>query len=274
MTSVQLNNTLDVISDSCEAAERAVRLQIEQKHQGADEEFITRLLHGELKFGLKSATEAGDVSRAFQTDLTTTLGSVADFHTLQRLSADAYADSRFHKRSVESTTGGDFGLLVVRPSIEFTGHSIAITMAKQGLLCQAKLRHDETWGTLTAKQQKVLKHRTDFVSLVLYSYADEHLTHLNAIEWQPCNGSTIRKMGNWLKKGSFPSKLSSRDVIRSLRSGQLGTGNQILINEVIAASNIPVIVITIDWPDDHRPDQEIQVVRSHQQVQQIALIRH
>jgi hypothetical protein len=272
---VQLINTLNVISSSFEEAEQAVRAQVEQKHQAADEEFITRLLHGELRFALKNATEQGHVSRAFQNDLTAALGAVADYDILERLSADVFADSRFHKRSVETLTGGDFGLLIVRPSIQFTGHSLAITMAKQGLLCQAKLRHDETWGEFTSNQREKLKDRTEFLSLVLYSYADNELIHLNAIQWQPAKGATVRKMVNWLKKNAFPAKVSSCEVIRLLGTGKIGTDDKALIDELVAASTVPLIVITIDWPDDRRPDEEIQLAHTHQQqVQHVVLVRH
>jgi hypothetical protein len=277
MNTLPLENTLEVIAASCEAAEQAVRQQIERKYDSADEEFITRLFHGELRFALKTATEKRAISDAFHADLTAALSGAFDSHTLQNLSADIFAESRFHKRSVEAKTGADFGLLIVRPFVQYTSHSLAITMAKQGLLCQAKLRHEDVWGTLTKTQKKVLKNRTQFLSLVLYSYADEKLTKLNPIEWQPCNGVTLRKLSNWLKYQSFPKKLSTADLVRALGSGELGTDDAALIRDIIDGSNVPVIVITIDWPDDRRPDPEIQasiLQAAQQQVQEIALIRH
>jgi hypothetical protein len=277
MNSLPLENTLEVIAASCEAAEKAVRQLIERKYDSADEEFITRLFHGELRFALKIATEQRAISDAFHADLTAALSSAFDSDTLQNLAADIFAESRFHKRSIEAETGADFGLLIVRPFVQYTGHSLAITMAKQGLLCQAKLRHEDGWDTLTKNQKKVLKNRTHFLSLVLYSYADKQLTKLNPIEWQPGNGVTLRKLSNWLKYESFPKKISTADLVRTLGNGELGTDDEALIRDVIDRSNVPVIVITIDWPDDRRPDSEIEVPilqHAQRQVQRIALIRH
>jgi hypothetical protein len=277
MNTLPLVNTLEVIAASCDAAEQAVRQQIERKYDSADEEFITRLFHGELRFALKAATEERAISNAFHADLTSALSGAFDLYTLQNLSADIFAESRFHKRSVEAKSGADFGLLIVRPFIQDTGHSLAITMAKQGLLCQAKLRHGNVWDSLTKNQKKVLKNRTQFLSLVLYSYADEELTKLNPIEWQPCDGVTLRKLSNWLKYESFPKKVSTPDLVRALGNGELGTDDAALVHDIIDQANVPVIVITIDWPDDRRPDPEIQasvLQHAQQQVQQIALIRH
>lgn len=277
MNTLPLEHTLEVIAASCEAAERAVRRQIKRKYDSADEEFITRLFHGELRFALRTATEKRAISDAFHADLTAALSGLFDLHTLQNLSADVFAESRFHRRSVETKTGGDFGLLIVRPFLQFTDHYLAITMAKQGLLCQAKLRHESVWDSLTDNQNEVLKNRTQFLSLVLYSYANEELTKLNPIEWQPCNGVTLRRLSKWLKDGSFPKKVSTAELVRALGNGELGTDDEAIVRDVIAQSNVLVIVITIDWPDDRRPDPEIQVsVLQHaqQQLQQIALIRH
>ena len=120
MNTLPLANTLEVIAASCDAAEQAVRQQIERKYDSADEEFITRLFHGELRFALKTATEEQAVSNAFHADLTSALSGAFDSYTLQNLSADIFAESRFHKRSVEAKSGADFGFADRSPV--HTGH--------------------------------------------------------------------------------------------------------------------------------------------------------
>ena len=216
---IPLTKTLTAVADSCEAAERALRAEIQNKHEAADEELITRLFHGELKYALRKASEDHLISRAFERDVATAIGGVVNVPQPHELSIDLFAESRFHKRSVESKTGGDFGLLIVRPSIRIMSDWLEITMAKQGLLCQAKLKHGKKWDSLTDTQKKLLKNRTSFLSLVLYSYSDNQLSRLNPIEWQSCNGSTVKKIGGWLKADEFPSRSSSSSVIHGLGSG-------------------------------------------------------
>src|SRR5438552_14281644 len=98
---IPLTKTLTAVADSCEAAERALRVEIQNKHEAADEELITRLFHGELRYALRKASKDHLISRAFERDVTMAIGGVVGVPEAHDLSVDLFAESRFHKRSVE-----------------------------------------------------------------------------------------------------------------------------------------------------------------------------
>ena len=60
-----------MISDIANAAEMSVRKHIRQYYHMSNEEIITHMLHGQMKFGLKKASKARAVETMFLKDLMT-----------------------------------------------------------------------------------------------------------------------------------------------------------------------------------------------------------
>jgi hypothetical protein len=183
---IDIWQTLQVVCDAVATAEITAKDYIKEYHHDADEEFITDLLHDHIKRELQKASDTKLIQDAFLNDLKSALPHRAafDFNFDRKLRWKAQgliADIILHNKREEGRTGGDFGIVIVRPRIHAMSDSLVIKKGREsGLLCQAKLMNrNDKWRRLGKNQKKTLPNHLDFVSLVLYSYFDKKRSELN-----------------------------------------------------------------------------------------------
>ena len=77
---------------------------------------------------------------------------------------------------------------------------------------------------------------------------------LSQFGWQLCRKYTVPEMKTWLRDGSFPEEIRSRDVIHGLSAGAVGTGSESVIEPRIDPQNsgAGAIEIHVFWPDGER----------------------
>jgi hypothetical protein len=245
------------------AAEEELRIQIERKFPDKDEAIVTELFQAELRTQFEIASAAGSVAEAFQKDLETAFDKVTA-GSLRQISAGAEAIVSFHPNETERVTGGDFGIVLVRPDIrqaQFEEAALSIKDDYQrGLLAQAKiLKRNSRWRTLTSTQKKTLRGKESYLALVLYRYKDNRSErrHLAPFEWQLAKNATVTQMGRWLARGRFPSLQESTHILGQLSLNQIGTDNKEIIAANIAPPLRPSLTIKIGWPDGRRPPNRV-----------------
>lgn len=104
--------------DSCWiGAEEALRKNVREKFPDRDEEMITDLFHAELEQEFAKVSRSGAVARAFLDDLESAFPRIAvdDLHL--KIARRLIATVSFHPPKVEEKTGGDLGVVLVRPNI-------------------------------------------------------------------------------------------------------------------------------------------------------------
>jgi hypothetical protein len=163
-----------------------------------------------------------------------------------------------HPRQEEKRTGGDIGIVLIRPNIGLQGISagtLTVDEYKRGLLCQAKMnrRTGRGWGPLTRNQQKMLADRTDYLSLLLYNYSDKERRALMPFQWQVCAGSALSDVESWLNSGAFPSLTTSENIIHQLGDCKIGTERNDLMDQLIAPAVRDSLIIKIGWPPGRSP---------------------
>lgn len=154
------------------SAEAAVRGECHD----TDEEFVTTLFRIKLGVQVAAASAAGAVESAFLEDLRHAYPSAPN-ESLSRIAYRLVATVSFPDHTVESRSGGDLGILFVRPDVRQVqyGSSQAIVDHDytRGLLCQAKMfRRGSKWGRLTDNQQRILPTKLDYFALLLYRFTD------------------------------------------------------------------------------------------------------
>ena len=98
-------------------AEKLVREGIEQRFHDADEDFITNLFHGEFRGVLEADAKNEAVERAFLEDLRLHIPESHLSSKLAQLARGISATVVLHPRQVEKMTGGDIGLVLIRPNV-------------------------------------------------------------------------------------------------------------------------------------------------------------
>jgi hypothetical protein len=277
MPGMKIKNVSNLIVQCWDSAELTVRQEMESKHPDKNEEFITELFQDELRIKLESASASGAVERAFLMDLEAAFPNVMS-SDLSRISNGLVALVNFHARSVEGKTGGDFGLVLVRPDVSharFGGSDLMIDEDYQrGLLCQAKiLGRDAKWGDLTRSQKRVLTDRMGYFGLVLYEYLDSDRRKISEFHWQLAAGNSIEDVTRWLKTGQFPDLRRSAQILGSLAQDRIGTDDKKIIAEFIAPPTRPSLEIRVTWRDGDGPGPTVHThVNSH--VEQHVIVRH
>jgi hypothetical protein len=163
-----------LITDSWITAEQALRENIRKKFPDQDESGVTILLCGDLREEFDRVSASGAVERAFLSDLRQTFTNIKE-ESLSRIARGLIATVSFHPPQVERHTGGDFGIVIVRPDVRkgrFVSSHLTIERDyKRGLLCQAKIfGRDSQWGKLTESQKRTLPEKLSYFTLLLYRY--------------------------------------------------------------------------------------------------------
>jgi hypothetical protein len=281
MKAMPIPNTAQLIADCWDRAEQALRKSVREKFPDRDEDKITDHFHGELESEFSKASESGKVSRAFQRDLAGAFPRI-DATTLQSqlVTARLVATVSFHSPRVEGKTGGDLGIVLLRPDIQQARHgSLELTVNQEyrrGLLCQAKIfRRTSQWGKLSPSEERALADKLDYTALLLYRYADQNgeRRELSPFMWQLMAGAAIPQVSQWLSLGEFPSLQSSRQILDALASDQIGTGDKHKIDKEITPPLRPSLIIKIGWKP-HGPGGTIRIRQSYRVANQQILQRY
>jgi hypothetical protein len=263
----------NLVAECWEKAEEALQGVIRQKHPDRDEEMITTLLNGELNDEFSRVSESGAVEIAFLSDLCLSLPDIPRADLSKKITRRLIATIHFHPKEIEKKTGGDFGLVIIRPNIRRANSRSRLLIDndyQRGLLCQAKvLRRSLTWGKLTANQQELLSEKLSYFALVLYKYADQgaERRELAPLSWQTTRDAAIEEIQGWLKSGKFPKLEGSRQVICDLAQGAIGTDDKNIISGVIAPYVRPSLKITVGWREGDGPGPDVQLRKSTAPIQ-------
>lgn len=264
MALLPIPTTIRVITRCWTQAEAALRREIKEYAPGSPEEHITRTFHAKFADSLNKASTAGRIDQAFRQDVEALvrarIGEPVDLSELGGLIADV----RLHEKPTEEKTGGDLGIVLVRPNVWSDGYELRIDEHKQGLLGQAKVkREDGRWGRFTDNQLKVLPRTLKYLGLLLYEYSDAKRCLLEPFKWQLCaEAPTLQAVEQWLRTGSFPSLFGSQTILEQLGAGRIGTTDQGTLNDVIAPNEKRALVIRVYWPPGKHPGGGIQIYRT------------
>ena len=153
-------------------AEKSLQTDIYNCYPDVGEEFITQFFHSKFATALMVASEAGLIQNSFLADLNKAFPN--HYSEVGQIAEGLIAEVTLHKRITESITGGDIGLIIIRPQVSEQGDYFKISDYRRGILCQAKLkRASGKWGSFTKKQINILPERLQYLALLLYSYEDD-----------------------------------------------------------------------------------------------------
>lgn len=255
---------VETIAGCWSKAEATLQERFSKVAIDADEEYLTRRFYEELSLELMRASDFGEISRAFADDLAdeySSAGVPLEPDAASHYTRELVASVVLHHKGTEKKTGGDLGVVLVRPVVpDPSGHGLSgDDFHRSGALIQAKLRDTGgKWSELTTNQKKVLKARRHFSSLLLYSFADPERQKLNSFAWQPLNSATNMKMvAGWLANSCFPSLSESTQFLHKLAGGGIGTQDPKEIETNICPKANTVLHVQVDWPDGQRPEATI-----------------
>lgn len=252
---IKLTKTLNLLIDCWSTVEDKVRALIAERYWAHDEVFITRLFCGELKWALQRESEQNRFSQAFLSDLR----AAFEFYKwldedLEHLSTGFVARVHYHEPATEKFTGGDLGLTVMRPNVEYSkvDSTLRHELCEQGLLCQAKRQTKaRTWGSLTDRQRIVLPGHLGFLALLFYGYKDNARISLEPFTWKICSASTIDDVESWLAAKALTGCLTSAQILQSLGEGEIGTGDRELISHFICPPTEAFLKVELTWRNDN-----------------------
>jgi hypothetical protein len=261
---------------------------IRRRYWPAQEEEVTFLLRGELRFQFDQATVNGVFANAFSRDLSTRCPNLVRSSTWPRALAERLVGNvSFHSRHHEGTeSGSDFGLLIQRPVIMVNSYQHDVIVIKDGnpqaLLVQAKLgrpaAHGDRsrWDTLTDRQNVLFRRHRHYFSLLLYRWTDAQGSSVAPLQWQQCANQSLRQVSQWLGRDRFPALQDSTELISDLARGKVGTADSDVIRNIIspAARRARAIRIRVGWPPgDVPPSGVVLSTRAHTKPQAVVTVR-
>src|SRR4029453_4592374 len=131
---------------------------VRRNHPGAFEEVITELFYGLFADELRRATAARTISQAFLRDVETEIPKLAGRGSV--IAEGLVAEVRLHGRTTEAVSGGDLGVLLVRPHVSLEWNVARVRDYRRGLLCQAKRRLGRRYEGVTPSQKQ---HRPEHI---------------------------------------------------------------------------------------------------------------
>lgn len=277
---LSIPKTLCIISECWNKAEENLRNDIRNYNPDIDEEGITLFFHSQMSKALKLKSEENAIATAFLDDLKQQLSFLRYRTAILKEYDGLVADITLHNRSTEGGTGGDFGLVIIRPQLELY-HSESKTSLKplrdyqRGILCQAKLKQrNGKWHTpiFGKNQERFLPERLKYLSLLLYSYKDNKRHLLQPFRWQRCDipSLSFEQIKEWFKKDRFPSLQTSDNILEQLGKGEIGTGDENDLRKFISPPQNRSLIIRIYWPDDKHPGSQVLFTRSTQVKSQVS----
>lgn len=267
---IRLQKLGDLIASCWERAEAATARAIEEKYFDPPEECITFLFASELRFVVGQASTAKAFEQAFMGDLRHQFPGLGDaLKSRGGLLARVNLHSRRHEGLLSAS---DLGIIVTRPSLYGHPGSLQIQVLRdkpRGLMAQAKLngltgKGSLRWGSLTDKQEDLLPDHLDYCALLLYQLEGAHRNKLAPFRWQLCRGFSVPDLKGWLRSGTLPKESSSRDIIRALSAGTVGTGSPEIIGKIVdpRSSRFGAIEIRVFWADGDGPPEWVSLLGS------------
>ena len=265
-------NVVALVARAWAEAEEATLRLLAQKHWDQDEEFVTELFRGEFRQSVQGLAETDAIGTAFLQDLHSQFPALMFRTELSWLATGVSATTTFHPREVERRTGGDLGIVLLRPSVESGLYADTLEIHQdyaRGILCQAKVNQRPRksgkayWGGLTSRQKEVLPSRTRYLALLLYKYAEENRRSLLPFLWQVCEGVTVAEIEGWLKNDTFPDLWRSANILEGLGDCTIGSDDPTVIEELIAPRVRDALVIRIGWPSEDPPPDTLTIAESH-----------
>jgi|ERR1039458_4170900 hypothetical protein len=260
MEAMRIPTVGKLIIDCWVRAEEALRENVRKKFPDRDEEMITDLFHAELEDELAKVSGSGAVAQAFLVDLKSAFPKVDINDLRSKIARGLIATVSFHPRKKEEKTGGDLGIVLVRPDVQETLYGWSeLTIDrdyKRGLLCQAKIfRRNSKWGELSRTQQQTLPNKLKYFALLLYRYADQNGERRELISfiWQLAVDATVEEVKQWLAADKFPNPQNSQQLLGALVRDEIGTDDKEIIEREIAPPLRPSLVIKIGWKNDDGP---------------------
>lgn len=276
---LQIPTTLKIVCACWKQAEAALQEEIREYAPNKHEEFIIERFHAKFAEALTKASNDNLIARAFFCDLkaASAYSDISD-NDLAMIANGLIAELSLHEKSTERRTGGDMGLMIIRPQLTRSHDVIKISDYRRGILCQAKMKDkDGKWGQFTRTQRSLLPNRMEYLGLWLYSYKDEARRVLNDFQWYICRkGETLEQVIDYLKKDQFPKLVASEKTLVAVGYGAIGTDNDKILDEVISPAKNPALTIKISWRDGRSsgPGTVIYVHSTHQhKIQQHRQIR-
>jgi hypothetical protein len=285
---MRIPKLIKLISECWQEAEKSTCFLLTTRYHDKDEPFITDLFHGELGVVVKEASDKGRVRWAFLEDIRNAFPELGHSVEIELRISEIGATVTFHPGKIERLTGGDLGLVLIRPNArkaQYESNCVIIDADYQrGLLCQAKInqrssrfRQHPHWGKLSDTQQNELGNHLDYLALLLYQYLDVERLSLGPFQWQTCRGSSIPEIKRWLRKGDFPSRKSSHEIITKLGNDQgpdgIGTDKKDIIKKYICPETRPSLTIRIGWPPDSKPPSRLLTRTQTQHQENVVLVK-
>ena len=262
-------------------AEKNVRQLLAKRHHDKNEDFITEVFHDELRQSFQNTSSTFAVEHAFISDLERAFPHLQHSADLKQITNGISVTTTLHPREIEKKTGGDLGIMFVRPNVtEQMPSQFAIDLDyRRGLLCQAKIKRRQTakrkarWGSFTPNQKKVLPNRLEYLALILYEYIDAERQHLAPFRWQLCSGTKLSDVEQWLNSDYFPRPLMSDIIITQLGRDKIGTDDKKIIDQYICPRLRDTLVIKIGWPPGQGPEALIRLpIKSRQREKQYVYV--
>ncbi|HEU5379365.1 MAG TPA: hypothetical protein VFV38_28415 [Ktedonobacteraceae bacterium] len=247
---LRIPKTLQILSLCWEQAEKAVQKIIMNDLPGTDEETITLLFYVKFAEQLREVSSKKIFAKAFLIDLVNNFPDLAHMD-LGKIAEGLVADVTLHKRATEKITGGDLGLMIVRPQVTHSSHVLKIGDYRRGILCQAKLKGKTgRWGKFTQRQRLVLPERMSYLSLLLYSYTDAQRHNLRDFQWYMCSPvETFEQLEAYVNGDTFPRLYDSKTIINAIGSGNIGTDDDDILDQFVSPKKNSTLIINISWPD-------------------------
>lgn len=248
-------------------AENTARDLLAKEYPDMDEDFITKFFYGKLRSAVQLASSKGAVSRAFLHDLHTAFPHFQHFNELSNYADRIGATITRHAPETEKKSGGDLGILFVRPNVTEQTPSILDIDPEyhRGLLCQAKIlrrprqRRKPQWGGFSKKQRTILPARLDYLSMLLYKYTDADRQFLAPFRWQLCADAQFDEVEQWIKSGEFRDTCTSERIVSQLGNAAIGTSNKEDIKNFICPSTRETLTIKIGWPPGDAPPPQLDL---------------
>ncbi len=261
MAEVHLTETLNVVGECFQAAERNVRQIVREIRPDASEEAITNDFEAELAKCLRLASDQGLIAGAFVRDLIRA-HPYASTRPFEHAAAGLIAYVSWHDRAMEARTGGDFGLVLVRPIVRNGPNAMELISGnRQGLLIQAKKkRAGRPWGRLTKNQRLLFPSFRPHGAFLLYRF--DNANTLGPFGFQLCRRRLLITVTEWFRDDTFPDCRDAPTIISQLGDGSIGTSNPKVIGTAITPPGQRTLIIRIDWGDGRPPGSQIPVTIS------------
>lgn len=268
---IQLQRLGGLIASCWERAEAATIRVVEEKYFDPPEEFITFLFASELRFVVGEESRARAFEHAFLEDLRFQFPNLAAeaIESMRGLIARVNLHSRWHEGLLSAS---DLGVVVTRPSVHGNPGSLQVQVFRErsrGLLVQAKLnsRNGEgrlRWGPLTENQEDLLPKHLNHCALLFYQLEGLNRSQLAPFRWQLCHGFDIFEIKGWLCSGTLPRAVTSREIIRGLSAGIVGTDSVDIIEQIVdpLSSRPSAIEIKVFWAGGDGPPERVLLARS------------